>query len=169
MAKTVVINGVTYTDVPEVHIPAPGGLDAVFYDVDEGNALPSEVVAGKTFLNSNGVNTGTMTNIGAQMSTIRSIAESVVINQGYHNGSGRVTLDATEAAKIISGNIKYGVSILGVAGSSTVVDTAISSDAANGSLIRYGYKAYVNGSLVIGTATVPTVSQDDSTKILTIS
>ena len=32
-----------------------------------------------------------------------------------------------------------------------------------------GKKAYVGGNLVTGNATVPTVSQDSTTKILTIS
>lgn len=36
---------------------------------------------------------------------------------GYHNGSGKVGISSTEQAKIIAGNIKAGVTILGVEGS----------------------------------------------------
>ena len=50
-----------------------------------------------------------------------------------------------------------------------VVDTTISSSAAGESNIINGYKAYVNGALVTGSATVPTIAQDSSTKVLTIS
>ena len=35
---------------------------------------------------------------------------------GFHDGSGTVSLDATESAKLIAGNIKKGISILGVEG-----------------------------------------------------
>lgn len=36
---------------------------------------------------------------------------------GYHNGGGKVGISSTEQAKIIAGNIKAGVTILGVEGS----------------------------------------------------
>ena len=39
------------------------------------------------------------------------------MQQGYHDGSGTVTIDSTEQAKIIAANIKSGVEILGVTGS----------------------------------------------------
>jgi len=32
MAQNVIINGVTYSDVPEVQIPKSGGGNATFYD-----------------------------------------------------------------------------------------------------------------------------------------
>ena len=36
--------------------------------------------------------------------------------QGYHDGSGKVSIDSTEQAKLIAGNIKAGVEVLGVTG-----------------------------------------------------
>ena len=36
--------------------------------------------------------------------------------QGYHDGSGKVAISTTEQNKIVAGNIKSGVSILGVTG-----------------------------------------------------
>ena len=37
--------------------------------------------------------------------------------QGYHDGSGTVEIEATEKEKLIPGNIKQGVTLLGVEGS----------------------------------------------------
>lgn len=111
---------------------------------------------------------GSMASNGATGGTISTKSGSVVIPAGYTTG-GTVTIASAEQDKIIAGNIKAGVTILGQAGSSTVVDTAISSMAATAGKIYYGYSAYVNGSLVTGDMTVPTVSQDATTKVLTIS
>lgn len=41
------------------------------------------------------------------------------IPAGYHDGSGTVRVAPTEAAKIIPGNIKEGVEVLGVTGTYT--------------------------------------------------
>ena len=60
-----------------------------------------------------------MPNIGAQESTISDKAQQVAIVQGYHDGSGKVAIDASEQAKLIPGNIKDGVEILGVTGTHT--------------------------------------------------
>lgn len=57
-----------------------------------GNALPAEVLSGKTFTNDNGAQTGTMTNNGAVTQTIQPGA-SYTIPEGYHNGTGTVTAD----------------------------------------------------------------------------
>ena len=38
---------------------------------------------------------------------------------GYHDGSGTVAIDETEKAKLIPGNIRNGVTVLGVEGSMT--------------------------------------------------
>lgn len=43
--------------------------------------------------------------------------ETVTVPIGYHDGSGTVQIDATEQEKIIAGNIKEGVELLGVKGS----------------------------------------------------
>lgn len=41
------------------------------------------------------------------------------VPQGYHDGAGTVMIDQTEADKLIAGNIRSGVSILGTTGSYT--------------------------------------------------
>ena len=61
--------------------------------------------------------TGTMANRGAVSGTISTKDGAYTIPQGYHNGSGLVSISPTEQAKIIAGNIKSGVQILGVTGS----------------------------------------------------
>lgn len=54
---------------------------------------------------------------GAVSGTISTKAGQYTVPAGYHNGSGKVQIASAEQAKIIAGNIKSGVSILGVAGS----------------------------------------------------
>ena len=86
-------------------------------DTSDDNTAVGEVLSGKTFHARGTALTGTMTNVGQQNGTISTKAGQVVITQGYHDGSGKVTISTTEQAKIIAGNIKSGVQILGVTGS----------------------------------------------------
>ena len=79
------------------------------------------------------------------------------------------TCSNTEQAKIIANNIRSGVTLLGINGSTNVVNTNIASGGAAAGDIMNGKKAYVNGELITGSATVPTVSQDSTTKVLSIS
>lgn len=167
MAQNVVINGVTYSNVPEVDIPISGGGTAEFYDTTDADAGTGDVLSGKTYYKS-GKKTGQMANNGDTSGTISTKAGTVTIPSGYTSG-GTVGISSTEQNKIIAGNIKSGVTILGQAGSSTVVDTAISTDAAGAGHIVNGKKAYVNGSLVTGNYTAPSISQNSTTKVLTIS
>ena len=167
MAQSVVINGVTYSDVPEVDIPKSGGGTAPFYDTSDADAGQGDVLSGKTYYK-DGKKTGSMPNNGDTSGDISSKDGTVTIPAGYTSG-GTVGIDSTEKAKIVSGNIKSGVTLLGVAGDSNVVDTTVASGGAAAAQIMSGYSAYVNGSLVAGSATVPTVSQDSTTKVLSIS
>ena len=88
------------------------------YDADtsDADASASEILATKTaYVNGNKL-TGTMPNNGAVSGTISTLATPYTVPQGYHDGSGTVSVDSTEAAKVIPGNIKNGVQILGVTG-----------------------------------------------------
>ena len=57
-----------------------------------------------------------MTNNGGVTGTISTKAGQYTVPQGYHDGSGKVSIASAEQAKIIAGNIKSGVQILGVTG-----------------------------------------------------
>lgn len=168
MAQNVVINGVTYQSVPEVNIPKSGGGTAAFYDTGDATAAQGEILSSKTAYINGGKTTGSMANNGSTSGTISTKAGTVNIPAGYTSG-GTVQISSTEQAKIVAGNIKSGVTILGQAGSSMVVDTTISADAAAAGSIVSGKKAYVNGSLITGSASMPTISQDSTTKVLSIS
>lgn len=134
MAQNVVINGVTYSNVPEVNIPKSGGGTAKFFDTASANISASDVLTGKTAYGSSGEISGSMANNGSTSGTISTKAGTVTIPSGYTSG-GSVSISSTEQGKIIAGNIKSGVTILGVA----------------------------------GTLALPSITQDNTTKILTIA
>lgn len=84
----------------------------------DANATAAEILLNKTaYVNKNKI-TGSMPNIGAT-TLIISTTVDVTIPQGYHDGSGKATIDSTELEKLISTNIKNGVTILGVQGTLT--------------------------------------------------
>lgn len=89
-------------------------------DTSDADVSASEVLSGKTFYGSAGTKqTGTMPNNGAVSGEIDDLSDPYTIPAGYHDGSGTVEVDSTEAAKIIPENIKEGVEILGVTGTYT--------------------------------------------------
>lgn len=88
------------------------------YDANTQDATVkvAEILDGKTAYARGAKLTGTMKNNGAVQLTIDTVEDTANIPQGYHDGSGKVSILATEQAKIIAGNIKKGISILGVTG-----------------------------------------------------
>lgn len=116
MAQNVVINGVTYQNVPEVDIPKSGSGTAKFYDTSTADITSDHVLTGKTAFGANGSVSGGMADNGSTSGTISTKAGTVSIPAGYTSG-GTVKISDTEQAKIIAGNIKSGVTILGQAGS----------------------------------------------------
>ena len=88
------------------------------YDVNSEDATVAvaEMLNGKTAYARGSKITGTMPNNGAVTKTISTKAQEVSIAQGYHDGSGKVSISSTEQAKIIPTNIRDGVTILGVTG-----------------------------------------------------
>lgn len=132
MAQNVIINGVTYSNVPEVDIPKSGGGTAKFYDTASADATAANILTGKVAFGASGSISGSMANNGATGGTIGTKSGSVTIPAGYTTGG---TVSLTNVNDCVAGNILSGKSILGVAGS----------------------------------LTMPTISQDSSTKILSIS
>lgn len=92
------------------------GTCAYDADTSDATATAAEILSTKTAYVAGNKVTGSMPNRGAQASTISAKAQSVAIQQGYHDGSGSVTISTAEQAKIIASNIREGVTILGVEG-----------------------------------------------------
>ena len=88
------------------------------YDVNSQSATVqvAEILSGKTAYARGTKLTGTMPNNGAVSLTISDVNDEIAIAQGYHDGSGKVKIIDTEAAKLIASNIKQGITILGVTG-----------------------------------------------------
>ena len=88
------------------------------YDADtsDATATVAEILATKTAYKNGSKLTGTMPNRGSVTGTISTVAGTYTIQNGYHDGSGTVSISSTEQAKIIATNIREGVEILGVTG-----------------------------------------------------
>lgn len=86
-------------------------------DTSEDTAAVGEILSGKTAHARGAQLTGTMPNRGGVTGTISTKAQEYTIPQGYHDGSGKVSIASTEQAKIIATNIRQGITILGVEGS----------------------------------------------------
>ena len=134
MAQNVVINGVTYSNVPEVDIPKSGGGTAKFYDTTGASVTAADLLTGKTAFGSTGSVSGSMANNGGTSGTISTKAGTVTIPAGYTSG-GTVSIASAAVTDCVAGSILSGKTILGVS----------------------------------GTLSLPTISQDSTTKILSIS
>ena len=85
-------------------------------DTSDATVAVAEMLDGKTAYARGAKITGTMPNNGGVVDTITAKDEVVTIPLGFHDGSGNVSIDADEQAKIIAANIKKDISILGVTG-----------------------------------------------------
>lgn len=87
-------------------------------DVDSTDATvaEAEVLLGKTAYARGAKLTGTMPNRGAISQKITTKAQEVTVPQGYHDGSGKVSIDTVEQSKLIGNNIRQGVTVLGIEG-----------------------------------------------------
>lgn len=132
MAQNVIINGVTYQNVPEVNIPKSGGGTAQFFDTASATVTAGDLLTGKTAYGASGAVSGSMANNGSTSGTIGTKAGTVTIPAGYTTGG---TVSLTNVTDCIAANILTGKSILGVS----------------------------------GTLAMPSISQDSTTKILTIA
>ena len=108
-----VLSGYTAHDKSGAAITGTNTFDS---DTSEDTVAVAEMLIGKTAHARGSLLTGTMPNNGAVAGTISAVDGTYTVPLGYHDGSGSVAIASTEQAKIIAGNIKSGVSILGVTG-----------------------------------------------------
>ena len=92
------------------------GTNTYDSDTSDDTATAAEILATKTAHARGTALTGSMPNNGAVNGTISTVDGTYTVPQGYHDGSGKVAIASTEQAKIIAGNIRQGVTILGVEG-----------------------------------------------------
>lgn len=88
------------------------------HDVDSTDATvtEAEILSGKTAYARGAKVTGKMTNNGGIRKIISTKNSEIIIPQGFHDGSGSVTIASEDKLKLIPSNIRDGVTILGVEG-----------------------------------------------------
>lgn len=130
VSRADVAEGVTF------HLPdgtVSTGTNTNDADTSDANALASNILKDKTaYVQGNKV-TGTMTNNGGATGTISTKSQQYTIPTGYHDGSGKVSISATEQAKIVAGNIKQNVTLLGVTGTYSGEGASLQSKTVNAS------------------------------------
>lgn len=143
MAQNVVINGVQYNQVDEVNIPLQGGGTARFYDNTAANVTSPDIRNGKKAGTDTGIINGTMTEKSAAAYNPSTSDQTVNANQFL---AGAQTFRAVTVSNLLPQYIANGVTVK--VGCSADDDCVTS----------------VTGSLAS-----PVISQNPTTKVLSIS
>ena len=105
--------GITAHDKSGAQITGTNDFDS---NTQDATAAVAEVLTGKTFYARGSKLSGTMPDNDSISGEISDKNTPYTVPLGYHDGSGTVGIAETEKAKLIGGNIKQGITILGVAG-----------------------------------------------------
>lgn len=93
-------------------------------DTSTATATASEVLATKKVGVKGKLVTGAMPNNGAVEGSVSTKDGTYTVPRGYHDGSGKVGIDATEKTKLIAANIRSGITILGIKGTMSSTEGA---------------------------------------------
>lgn len=140
---SVIINQIQYASVPEVDIPKVGGGTAKFFYTGDANITGADLRNGKKGFGSSGELTGSMTEKSAATYNPSTSAQTINANQFL---AGAQTIAAVTTSNLAAQYIASGVTVK--------VGCAVDDDCV----------ASVTGSL-----SAAVVSQDSTTKVLSIS
>ena len=115
VAPNTLLTGATAHDKSGAQITGTCSYDS---DTSDATVAVAEILKDKTAYARGAKIVGTMPNNGAKNYTISDLNDQTIA-MGFYDGSGKISIDSTEKAKIIPANIKNGVSILGVQGTMT--------------------------------------------------
>lgn len=114
VSEDMLAQGITSHDKTGAIITGTSTKDS---DTSDATLLVSEAAKDKIFYANGARCVGTAPLNGGINKTISEKEQEVSIPVGYHDGSGKVSIDSTEQEKIIPANIKQGITMLGVEGS----------------------------------------------------
>lgn len=115
VAPNTLLTGTTAHDKTGAQITGTCSYDS---DTSDATVAVAEILKDKTAYARGAKIVGTMPNNGAKNYTISDLNDQTIA-MGFYDGSGKISFDSAEKAKIIPANIKNGVSILGVQGTMT--------------------------------------------------
>lgn len=143
MAQNVIINEVTYQNVPEVDIPKSGGGTAKFYDTSGANIASGDIRNNKKGFGANGEVTGNMTEKSAASYNPSTTDQEIAASQYL---AGKQTIKAVTTENLLAQYIAKNITV------------------------KVGYAADDDCvASVTGTLSQAVVSQDGTTKVLSIS